>query len=117
MNATNNGAANGASRTGTRSCAMNATNKRSRMSLSVDAELRELLSQAGRQCGERTASKTIRWALKKAVAPVPAVTIGMKIVRWAACLKFMSPRETREMKILVADVYRELTAGDCNDDP
>lgn len=94
--------------TGTRKLLMNAIKSRSRMSLSVDVELRKLLADARRECGERTASKAIRWALKKAVTPAPSVTLGLAIIRWAEGLQFLTPKEQREMRALVAEMYRTL---------
>jgi hypothetical protein len=79
------------------------------MSLSVDAELQKLLEQVRRECGEKTASKAIRWALRKAIAKPPSVTLGMKIINWAKSLKFMSKKEEYELRSIVNEVYRELT--------
>jgi hypothetical protein len=99
---------NGATYAGTRKLRGKATKERSRMSLSVDAELRQLLADAACQCKERTASKTIRWALKRALAPIPPVTLGLKIIKWAEKLPFKSPRDEMELRTLVREMYREL---------
>jgi len=98
----------GATNTGTRKLRGKATKDRSRMSLSVDEELRKLLADAACQCKERTASKAIRWALKRALAPVPSATLGLKIIKWAENLPFKSARDELELRALVREMYREL---------
>jgi hypothetical protein len=96
---------------GTRSCSRNGGKSRSRMTLAVDAKLRRLLDAAKFKSGNRTASKAIQWALKEATkeqAPVPSATLGLKIIQWAEKLAFMSPKETAEMRKLVAEMYQLL---------
>ena len=78
------------------------------MSLSVDDELRRLLTTVAGKCGERTASKTIRWALRKVIEPDPSKTLGLEIIQWAKSLKFLSRKEQHEMNMLVAKMYKQV---------
>jgi hypothetical protein len=78
------------------------------MSLTVDAEMRRLLVEAEAASGERTASKAIRWALQKALTPIPSVTLGLKIIHWAEGLVFATEKDKRELRSLVREMYELL---------
>lgn len=79
------------------------------MSLTIGPELRRLIKQAKRKSGNATASKAIRWALKRALTPPPSATLGYDIIKWAETLAFVSPKERRELHALVAEMYKQLT--------
>lgn len=90
---------------------MNGDKSRSRMSITVDAELSSLLDLAKWKSGQATASKAIRWALKTATTPTPeppTATLGLKVIKWAKELPFLSPQERLKMRELVREMYRQV---------
>lgn len=102
------GSASGATDGGTRKLLHNDTNGRSRMSLTVGPELGRLIEQAKCKSGNATASKAIRWALKRALTPPPSATLGFDIIKWAKGLAFLAPKERRELQELVNEMYKQL---------
>lgn len=102
------GSASGATGGGTRKLLCNDTKSRSRMSLTVGPELRRLIEEAKNKSGNLTASKAVRWALKRALKPPPSVTLGLKIIKWGNALEFISPRERQELRTLVHEMYEQL---------
>ena len=93
---------------GTRKLLCNGGESRSRMSLTVDAELRELIGRAKAKSGSRTASKAIQWALKQSLKVPPSATLGYDIIKWAENRAFQSENERRELSRLVAEMYKQL---------
>jgi len=108
------GSAGSAPDDGTRELRCNGTNGRSRMSLTVGPELARLIKQAKRESGNATASKAIRWAVKRALTPPPSVLLAFDIVKWANGLMFLSPREQRELRNLVSEMYKQVRQRECD---
>lgn len=95
---------------GTRNLRRNGGESRSRMSLTVDGGLGNLIQQAKAASGCATASKAIRWALRKALAPQPPrVALGLEILQWAERLKFTSGKEQWELRDLAKRLYEQIS--------
>jgi hypothetical protein len=80
---------------------------RKKTTLYVGEEDLERIEQLQREHGDRTQASAIRRALKLATTPPPDTTaIGCRILHWAEALQFKSPRETKELRQLSAELYK-----------